>query len=279
MTIKTISTVDGINVVDFGNTINKYYWFKNLGGTAIYVSNKEEFKAGDEGVSELTAKGDVTNIESLNGKVYILGAGKVEIHNTDSKLPPLKSAPVADSGGGVKECAAAGFSGAGLITDIIVENDHEVEVTFDYEEYDNLETIFSSTQDVTSAPHLTTYANQYYAGLGTSEKAFGTTTTGKHTFIRNRNGKCIFDGEEISGLTLVDYPGAGTYYYTLGCRGTKTYPFKGKIYSFIIRSNSTGEVLHNFIPVVCAGTSFGAMYDTITNKSYNVSNAITAEVD
>ena len=162
---------------------------------------------------------------------------------------------------------------------IIVENDHEVEVTFDYEEYDNLETIFSSTQDVTNAPHLTTYANQYYAGLGTSEKAFGTTTTGKHTFIRNRNGKCIFDGEEISGLTLVDYPGAGTYYYTLGCRGTKTYPFKGKIYSFIIRSNSTGEVLHNFIPVVCAGTSFGAMYDTITNKSYNVSNAITAEVD
>ena len=142
-----------------------------------------------------------------------------------------------------------------------------------------METIFSSTQDVTNAPHLTTYATQYYAGLGPSEKAFGTTTTGKHTFIRNRNGKCIFDGEEISGLTLVDYPGAGTYYYTLGCRGTKTYPLKGKIYSFIIRSNSTGEVLHNFIPVVCVGTSFGGMYDTITNKSYNVSNAITAEVD
>ena len=101
MTIKTISTVDGINVVDFGNTINKYYWFRNLGGTTIYVSNKEDFKAGDDGVSELTAKGDVTNIESLDGKVYILGAGKVEIHNTDSKLPPFKSAPVAGSGGGV----------------------------------------------------------------------------------------------------------------------------------------------------------------------------------
>ena len=279
MKIKTISTVDGINVVDFGNTINKYYWFRNLGGATIYVSNKKDFKAGDDGVSELTAKGDVTNIESLDGKVYILGAGKVEIHNTDSKLPPFKSAPGTGSGGGVTECAAAGFSGIGLITDIIVENDHEVEVTFDYEEYDNLETIFSSTQGVTNAPHLTTYANQYYVGLGTSEKAFGTTTTGKHTFIRNRNGKCLLDGEEISGLTLVDYPGAGTYYYTLGCRGTNTYPLKGKIYNFIIRSNSTGEVLHNFIPVVCVGTSFGAIYDTITNKSYNVSNAITAEVD
>ena len=100
MTIKTISTVDGINVVDFGNTINEYYWFKNLGDTTIYVSNKENFKAGDDGVSELTVKGDITNIESFNGKVYILGAGKVEIHNTDSKLPPFKSAPVAGGGGG-----------------------------------------------------------------------------------------------------------------------------------------------------------------------------------
>ena len=100
MTIKTISTVDGINVVDFGNTVNKYYWFKNLGGTTIYVSNKEVFEAGDDGVSELTAKGDITNIETLNGKVYILGAGKVEIHNTDSKLLPFNSAPVAGSGGG-----------------------------------------------------------------------------------------------------------------------------------------------------------------------------------
>ena len=100
MTIKTISTVDGINVVDFGNTINEYYWFKNLGDTTIYVSNKEDFKAGDDGVSELTVKGDITNIESFDGKVYILGAGKVEIHNTDSKLPPFKSAPVAGGGGG-----------------------------------------------------------------------------------------------------------------------------------------------------------------------------------
>ena len=120
MTIKTIATVDGINVVDFGNTINKYYWFKNLGSSTVYVSNKEDFKAGDEGVSELTAKGDVTNIETLDGKVYILGAGKVEIHNTNSKLLPFKSAPVAGSGGGVSsfdlgysEIALGFFAGGG----------------------------------------------------------------------------------------------------------------------------------------------------------------------
>lgn len=100
MIIKTISTVDGVNVVDFGNTVNKYYWFKNLGNSTIYVANKEDFKAGDDGVSELTAKGAITNIEASDGKVYILGAGKVEIHNTDSKLSPFKSAPAAGSGGG-----------------------------------------------------------------------------------------------------------------------------------------------------------------------------------
>ena len=100
MIIKTISTVNGVNVVDFGNTVNKYYWFKNLGDSTIYVANKEDFKAGDDGVSELTSKGDATNIEASDGKVYILGAGKVEIHNTDSKLSPFKSAPVAGSGGG-----------------------------------------------------------------------------------------------------------------------------------------------------------------------------------
>ena len=100
MTIKTMSTVDGINVVDFGNTVNEYYWFKNLGDTTVYVSNKEDFKAGADGVSELTAKGDVTNIEALDGKVYILGAGKVEIHNTRSKLCPFRNAPANTNNGG-----------------------------------------------------------------------------------------------------------------------------------------------------------------------------------
>ena len=54
-------------------------------------------------------KGDITNIESFDGKFYILGAGKVEIHNTDSKLPPFKSAPVAGGGGGGSSSSVSGF--------------------------------------------------------------------------------------------------------------------------------------------------------------------------
>lgn len=261
----------------------KYFTVKNESDSEVYISLKRDIVPEADGVMTVNSKesATITNMQPNVNMFFAIGSGKIQVFasNSDNFVNPFKSAPVTGSGGGVTECAAVKFNGMGIITDIVIENDHEVEVTFDYEEYDDLETIFSSTQDVTFAPHLTTYRNQYFVGLGTSEKAFGTTTTGKHTFIRNRNGKCIFDGEEISGVTLVDYPGAGTYYYTLGCRGKTTYPLKGKIYSFIIRSNSTGEVLHNFIPVVWVGTSFGAMYDTITNKSYNVSNAITAEVD
>ena len=160
MNIKTITSTEGVNEVDFGSSASRFYWFRNVGTTTVHVSGKADITAGSDGVAELAA-GDSVCIETLGGKVYVLGAGKVEIYNTGDKFCPFRNAPVADSGGGVKECAAAGFSGVGLITDIIVENDHEVEVTFDYEKYDDLETIFSSTQDVTNAPHLTTYANQY----------------------------------------------------------------------------------------------------------------------
>ena len=97
MKIKTISTVDGINVVDFGNTINEYYWFKNLGDTTIYVSNKEDFKAGDDDVSELPPKSS-TSIETDTGKIYILGAGKVEIHNTDNKFCPFRGVNTVSGG-------------------------------------------------------------------------------------------------------------------------------------------------------------------------------------
>ena len=100
MNIKTVTTVDGVNAVDFGTSTNRFYWFRNIGATPVYVSDIPDLTAGGDGVSELSAKGDITCIESSNNKVYILGKGKVEIHNTGSKLPPFKSAPIASSGGG-----------------------------------------------------------------------------------------------------------------------------------------------------------------------------------
>ena len=98
MNIKTISTVSGVNTVDFGSSASRFYWFQNLGTTTVHVSGKADIVAGADGVAELAA-GDSVCIETLSGKVYVLGAGKVQIHNTGDKFCPFKIAP-AQSGGG-----------------------------------------------------------------------------------------------------------------------------------------------------------------------------------
>ena len=97
MNIKTITTSEGVTAVDFGSSASRFYWFRNVGATAVHVSGKADITAGSDGVAELAA-GDSVCIETLGGKVYVLGAGKVQIHNTGDKFCPFKIAP-AQSGG------------------------------------------------------------------------------------------------------------------------------------------------------------------------------------
>lgn len=97
MNIKTITSTDGVNEVDFGSNASRFYWFRNIGTTAVHVSGNADIVAGSDGVAELAA-GDSVCIETLGGKVYVLGAGKVQIHNTGDKFCPFKNAP-AQSGG------------------------------------------------------------------------------------------------------------------------------------------------------------------------------------
>ena len=97
MKIKTVTTVNGVNPVYFGDYAPRFYWFRNLGDSTLYVSAKPNPIAGGDDVSELLPNSS-TSIETDEGKVYILGAGKVEIHNTDSKFCPFRSIHV--SGGG-----------------------------------------------------------------------------------------------------------------------------------------------------------------------------------
>ena len=89
MKIKTVTTVDGINSVDFGANAPRFYWFKNLGGSTLHVSSNPNMIVGGDDVSELPPKAS-TAIETTAGVVYVLGAGKVEIHNTNSKFCPFK---------------------------------------------------------------------------------------------------------------------------------------------------------------------------------------------
>ena len=92
MQIKTISTAAGVNEIDFGNDGSQstahFYWLKNLGDSTLYVSANPNPIAEKDDVAELPAKGAVS-VETDEGKVYILGAGKVEIHRTNSKFCPF----------------------------------------------------------------------------------------------------------------------------------------------------------------------------------------------
>ena len=99
MDIKTITSTDGVNEVDFGSSASRFYWFQNIGTTTVHVSGNADIVAGGDGVAELAA-GDSVCIETLSGKVYVLGAGKVQIHNTGDKFCPFKNAPAAGGGGG-----------------------------------------------------------------------------------------------------------------------------------------------------------------------------------
>ena len=99
MNIKTITSTEGVNEVDFGSSASRFYWFQNLGTTTVHVSANADIVAGADGVAELAA-GGVTCIETTEGKVYVLGAGKVQIHNTGDKFCPFKIAPAVGGGGG-----------------------------------------------------------------------------------------------------------------------------------------------------------------------------------
>ena len=99
MDIKTITSTEGVNKVDFGSSASRFYWFHNIGTTTVHVSANADIVAGADGVAELAA-GCATCIETTEGKVYVLGEGKVQIHNTGDKFRPFKNAPAVNGGGG-----------------------------------------------------------------------------------------------------------------------------------------------------------------------------------
>ena len=103
MQVKTITTAAGVNEIDFGNDSSQstahFYWLKNLGDSALYVSANPNPRAEKDDVAELPAKGAVS-VETDEGKIYVLGAGKVEIHRTNSKFCPFDWQSSGSGGGG-----------------------------------------------------------------------------------------------------------------------------------------------------------------------------------
>lgn len=124
MQIKTITTAAGVNEIDFGNddsqTTAHFYWFKNLSDSTLYVSAKPNPVAGGDNVAELPAKG-ATSVETDEGKVYVLGTGKVEIHRTDSKFCPFEL-PSTNGGGVIKSKVFTGTTDKNslIVTDLSI---------------------------------------------------------------------------------------------------------------------------------------------------------------
>ena len=140
MNIKTVTTSDGVNVVDFGSAASRFYWFRNIGNSTVYVSGNSDIAAGSDGVAELPAGGSVC-IETLGGKVYVLGVGKVQIHNTGDKFCPFRNAPVSSGGGvsgydlGYSEIALGFLNGGGKYNGSFDWEKNRLAITKDYIDY------------------------------------------------------------------------------------------------------------------------------------------------
>ena len=162
-------------------------------------------------------------------------------------------------------------STAGIVTDIPIRATDMIECAFDYETYNNDESVFGNS-DPTHANlyvHFTLYNNKYFCGWNGAEASFGTTepqSTGKHTIVYNKNNKILFDGEEVPNITLDLKDRNNTY--TLGCRmKSSSNVYQGKIYYFKITNKETNEVIHNLVPVRYL-KSFSLIDGQIQNKVY-----------
>lgn len=98
MFIKTVSTTSGINPIKFDETGGVFYWILNTGSSTVYASTKSDFSAGDDGVVSLGPK-ESRRLETNNDTIYILGEGRVEIHNQRDGICSFKQAPTSSGGG------------------------------------------------------------------------------------------------------------------------------------------------------------------------------------
>ena len=101
--IRTITTAAGVNKVEF-SVFWRYFWVRNIGNTELYVSARCTIAPNADCTAKLNA-GECVRVDNWDdNNVYILGAGKVEIHAEDFPDCPFK---IGVKGGGTVENAQA----------------------------------------------------------------------------------------------------------------------------------------------------------------------------
>lgn len=139
----------------------------------------------------------------------------------------------------------ADFSGQGYIElPITLKSTHKITVDFLTYNYVSNMPIWGNTSGYLHN-HLTYYSNQYYVGAGGSELHFAADLIGRHTFVFNDNGVCLFDGVQV--LTVSPTTG-NTQYRICGRQGTNE-KYNGRIYYFKIEDTSDGTVVCEIKPM------------------------------
>ena len=87
--IKTVTTTSGVNTVTFPE-FTKYFWIRNIGDTAVYVSAYNNVSPNVDN-SSVVNSGEVVRVDNVdNPKVYVYGESTLEIHAIDDPNCPFK---------------------------------------------------------------------------------------------------------------------------------------------------------------------------------------------
>lgn len=258
MQVKTIMTAAGVNEIDFGNDNSQstahFYWLKNLGDSTLYVSANPNPIAEKDDVAELPAKGAVS-VETDEGKIYVLGAGKVEIHRTNSKFCPFDWQSSGSGGGGGGSItvdselsdtstnplqnkvttAAIKEVNSALETKSDINHTHDISASGNPVVIDNLQGNVPFSEMVVSGKNLLTYPYKE-----------STKTVNGITFTDNGDGTITVNGTATANATfLIDknfrFEKEGNYFLS-GC------PSGGGLDSFYINwfQNHTGVTIKNY---------------------------------
>lgn len=285
MQVKTITTAAGVNEINFGNDSSQstahFYWLKNLGDSTLYVSANPNPIAEKDDVAELPAKGAVS-VETDEGKIYILGAGKVEIHRTNSKFCPFDWQSSGSGGGGGGSItvdselsdtstnplqnkvttAAINEVNSALETKSDINHIHDISASGNPVVMDNLQGGVPFSEITVSGKNLLTYPYNET-----------TKTVNGITFTDNGDGTITVNGTATANATFslarnFGFENEGNYFLS-GC------PSGGELDSFYINwyQNHTGVTIKNYNDY---GSGIIVPYQHIFSENNSLAIAIIA---
>lgn len=144
-----------------------------------------------------------------------------------------------------------------ITTPYKVDADYEITVVFDATSVIPNQAIIGVSSGMYN--RLLQYNGLWYGGTGGANQqgSFSKPLTGKHTYVVNRGGKCIFDDEEVLDFT----PTSESSVSMLIGYSSGAVAFTGKLYEYKIKRISTGETIFHGFPysVEIDGSAFATI--------------------